>query len=191
VLFSDFLLASGQSIAAPIDPAQIQVTPGGLSFAPTLTLTFNVTATAGQVLESFFHYSAISDPFQGALISLGSPRVTEDAAVTGVLDVCVNGRFSAGEPLGCPGVAGTAIAFATTADSLLSDRLNTQASSFFDIFVDITIDGGLSGTASLQSASVTVLTPEPSALFVLALPLAGLGALGLRREPHQHWPYQV
>jgi hypothetical protein len=182
VQFTDFFLAPGQSIATPIDPAQIQVTPGGPLFSPTLLLSFNRSASAGQLLESFFHFRSTASPLLSAGISLGSPRVTGDGAITGILDVCANGQFLGTAPIGCTGTPDTAIAFMTSSDSSLSDGTPFRVSSFFDVFVDLSIDGGLAGSAFLGTASVSVTTPEPPPqLLLLTLSLASLGTRKLRR----------
>jgi len=182
VQFTDFFLGEIIAGATEIDPGLAQITPGGPAYAPTLLLTLNTTANAGEVLQSSFHFTAFSNSLLGAFINLGSPLVTGDGAVTGILDVCAGGHFLGVEPIGCDGLPGTAIAFAIDGDSQLSSRLDFPPfSSFFDIFVDITIDGGTAGFASLDSAGVGVVTPEPSTLLLLTLPFAGLGYIKLRR----------
>jgi hypothetical protein len=65
-------------------------------------------------------------------------------------------------------------------------------SSFFDVFVDITIDGGTGGTASLDG-SVTnqfvrdqaTAVPEPSAMLLVGSGLFGMWARRRRRVPTQ------
>ena len=177
VQFFDFYTAPGQAVATPIDPTAIQVTPGGVAYFPTLLLTLNSTAGAGSLFETFFHYSATGDTLLGASIALGTLAVTGDGAITGVLDVCAGGLFFPFEPTGCTGSPGTAIAFAIDIDSQLSSRLDFPATSFFDVFVDISIDGGLNGFASLDAASVSATTPEPAPLLLTALALACFGTL--------------
>src|ERR1044071_6289417 len=86
VHFSDFELASGFAPAIPINPDLVQVTPGGTPTNPSLFFTLNSTALAGEVFELFFRFNATGSR-QGVSISLGSPSVTLDGAVTGVLDV--------------------------------------------------------------------------------------------------------
>ena len=135
VQFQDFYLASGQSFATPIDPAEIQVTPGGSVNSPTLLLTLNRTANAGDLLESIFHYSAAFPTLLSAEIALGASEVTQDGAVTGVLDVCAGGLFLAGIPAGCSGLPDTAIAFATASDSQLSSRISFPATSLAMVFI--------------------------------------------------------
>jgi len=185
VQFQDFLLAPVAGFATEIDPALIQIAPSGSVFTPTLLLTFNSTANAGEVFESFFHYTAFASPLTIASIGLGSPVVTGDGAITGILDVCAGGIFFPLQPAGCSGSPGTAVAFAIATDAQLSSGLNFAPTSFFDVFVDITIDGGLSGSAFLDSAAVTNTTPEPTTLLLVGLTLGILGTVKLRR-PRRH-----
>jgi hypothetical protein len=182
VQFSDFTIVPGLTIATPIDPAQVQVTPGGSAMNPMLLFTLETTATAGEVFQSFFRFSA-SGPLIGAAISLTPPTATGDAAVTGILDVCPDGSFSGNAPLGCPTSPASLIVFGIDGSSLLSDSANFPASSFFDVFVDLTIDGGASGSAALGSATVGFTSiPEPSAGLLAALGLSALGVLRARRK---------
>lgn len=180
--FADFTLANGQTIATPVAPGQIQVSPGGSAFNPALLFTLNQAAAAGQVFESFFRFD-VSGTLTGAAISLGSPTVTGDGAVTAILDVCRNALFSGGAPAGCSGNSATAIAFAIAGDSQLSDSVGFGGSSFFDVFVDLTADGGLSGSATLTSASVSIsAVPEPGAMLLAGAGLAIIGVLRARRK---------
>src|SRR5689334_13655487 len=95
VRFTSFTTVPGQTTGVPIDPADVQVAPAGAGLIPTLLFTVNTTAAAGEVFESFFRFAA-SDSLTGASIALTPPKVTGDAAVTGILDVCPNGRFAGG-----------------------------------------------------------------------------------------------
>jgi len=179
LLFDNFAIASGQSIATPISPSQVQVTPGGSLFLPSLLFTLNSVAGPGSIFESFFRFQAVGAE-TGVSISLNNPTATGDAAVTGTLDVCRNGTFAGSAPIGCSGASGSAIAFQIAGDSQLSDSTTFAFSSFFDVFVDLTIDGGLAGTASLPSATVAVAAvPEPATLWLIA---AGLILVGRRRQ---------
>jgi hypothetical protein len=53
----------------------------------------------------------------------------------------------------------------------LTDFASFPVTSFFDIFVDLSVDGGLAGSATFGSAAVQLTaTPEPAAVL---LTLAG------------------
>lgn len=80
VKFTDFTIVPGTT--TPIDPAQVQVTPGGSALNLTLLFTLDRTANAGQSFESFFRFS-VSGSLDGASIDLTSPKATGDGAVPG------------------------------------------------------------------------------------------------------------
>jgi|GEM_PF-583718 len=182
VQFTGFAILPGQSIGTPIDPAQVQVTPGGTALNPMFLFTLNRTATAGEVSESFFRFSA-SDSLIGASIGLTSPTVAGDAVVTAILDVCPNGSFAGGAPRGCPTSPASLVVFAIDQSSLLSDSANFPVSRSVDLLVDLMIDGGRSGSATLGSATVGFSSvPEPSAGLLVVLGLSAFGILRARRR---------
>ena len=184
--FTNFTIESGQSGATPIDPANVLITPGGTPFQPLFLLTLNEAATAGELLELIFRVQA-AGVLTASSVALNSPVVTGDGAVTAILDVCAGGTFAGPGPTGCSGPQGTALAAALEGFNDNSGPVTFPPSSFFDIFYDVAIDGGLSGSASLASASLAVDAnaadvPEPTALVLVS---CGLAALGLRRRRQQ------
>ena len=182
VSFVDFALEPGQSFATPLDPNAVQVTPGGTATAPSLVLTFSSSAGAGQLLESFFRFSASAPALLGAGVAIGGASASGDGAVTAGLDVCAGGSFASDFPDLCTGSAETLVAFLVADDSALADqRAFGGISSFFDVFLDVAVDGGLAGTASLGTATIT-LVPEPSTAALLALGLALLSRTRGRRR---------
>ena len=182
VQFTNFTVLPGQTIATPIDPAQVQVTPASTALNPMLLFTLNRSANAGDAFESFFRFSA-SGLLNGGSIGLTSPRAAGDGAVTALLDVCPNGSFSGTTPLGCPTSPASLVVFAIDQSSLLSDSAGFAGSRSVDVFVDLTADGGRSGSATLNSATVGFSTvPEPSAGLLLGLGLSAFGALQARRR---------
>lgn len=120
VQFTNFTTLPPQNVATAIDPAHVQVTPGGTVSNPMLLLTLNTTANAGQTFESFFRFSA-SDSLAGASIGLTSPTATGDGAVTGLLDVCPNASFAGSAPSGCPTSPASLAVFTIAQSSLLSN----------------------------------------------------------------------
>ena len=179
VQFGSFLAVPGQFGAAPIDPGQVQVTPGGSQFNPLLLLTLNRTATGAQLFESIFRFTAMG-PLEDVSIALNSPTATGNGVVTGILDVCPGANFAGSSPAGCPKTPASLIAFKSASDAQLSAGTLVTPSSFFDVFVDLTVDGGLNGTATLSSAAVGIsAAPEPSSVFLIA---AGLGAIWVWRR---------
>lgn len=177
VTFSAFSSAPGQNGATAIPLLQVMVNPAGMQFMPTLQFTLNQSANPGQLFESFFRFKASSALLTGAMITLNSPVVSGDAAVTGTLDVCPGAMFSGNSPTGCANAV-SLISLATTGFSMLSDSASFSPRSFFDVFTDLSVDGGLGGgSARFNSATVKfTATPEPSAQQLM---LAGLAVLAL------------
>jgi len=175
IQFFNFELASGINGATEINPNSIVVTPGGTALFPTFTFTLNAQAAAAQILESFFRFNVTGPGITDGFIRLNSPSATGGAAVTGILDVCSGAKFAGIVPIGCTGQPSTAIAFAIADDSQLIDRVRSMPAGFFDVFVDLTIDGGLSGSAALPSATVGFAVPEASSGLLWALGAISLG----------------
>ena len=72
--------------------------------------------------------------------------------------------------------------YAISGDAFPNDSKTLGFSSFFDVFFDITIDGGLGGSANLPSASVGIaVVPEPGAGWLIAAGAGALVLLGRRR----------
>jgi hypothetical protein len=183
ISFTDFFLGPVPSFAIPIDATLVQITPGGTPTRPTLMLTTNQSADAGELRDLLFHFVASGRSLAAASIALNSPTATGDAAVTGILDVCAGGLFLGMQPTDCSGTPSNAIAAATAGDAILRASTGAPLSSFFDVFTDIAIDAGPSGAASLASATVAIATvPEPSAMLLIAAGLALLGASRARRN---------
>jgi hypothetical protein len=190
--FADFELAPTPFGATPIDPSVVQVTPTATASTAELIVTVNAAAGAGQFLDSFFRFGvtalATSHLF-GHGGSLTDAAATGDGVVTLINDVCADGTFLGIEPIGCSGTPGTIILFADAFDAVLTDAASTPVATFFDVFADIGIDGGLAGTASLASGTLRFFTapvpapaPEPASAWLLTLGLALLLAARPRRR---------
>ena len=179
VQFNNFELAMVQSGAMEIAPGSVQITPVGDLYHPTFRVTLNQMANAGQLLESMFRFNS-TGLLSGASVSLIGAQATGDGAVTGSVEVCPGGNFMGVEPIGCNTSPQSAIAFVIEGDA--EPNASTppfQISSFFDVFVDLTVDGGLTGSAMLSSAEVGVsAVPEPHSAFLIA---AGVLVLGCQR----------
>jgi len=182
VSFSNFVTAQGQSGATPINPSQVLITLGGSLFLPSLQFTLNTTASAPNVLESFFRFRA-SGLVVGDTITLNSPVAAGDGVDTATENICPGASFSGNLPFGCPKPAVSLVTFDNATFSQLSDSTSFPATSFFDIFVDLTADGGLAGSATFNSATVQVTaTPEPAPALLMMAGLATLAFRSRRRE---------
>lgn len=176
--FSNFATAPGLTGATVVDPTQVQVNPGGSA----LQFTLGDSAGAGELLDLLFRFNvAAPAPLLGTF-SLAGASAMGDGAVTGIEDVCFGASFPGSQPSGCPTQSDSLVVFATDGFSDLVASRSFPASSFFDVFVNLTLDGGLSGSASLGSASVRFAPiPEPST-YVLVLSACGLIVLARRRQ---------
>ena len=119
----------------------------------------------------------------GCLRLLGPASAIGDGAVTATEDICPGGLFAGSTPTLCGNPPATLITFATEFSSSLSDSAVFPVTSFFDIFVDLTIDGGLSGSAKLSSATVTIsAVPEPDSTVLMMTALGALAMVRIRRS---------
>ena len=57
VQFTSFTIVPGEPTATPVDPAQVQVTPGGTAFNPMFLFTLDTTANAGEVFTQDIWWS--------------------------------------------------------------------------------------------------------------------------------------
>ena len=173
------LTLSSFSVEAFPGPAATQIDPASVTLAPfangfSLLSGTALSASAGDLLglRVLFHVTATN--LFGGTISLADRSVTPDAAITAILDA---------------GTLGNAIAFDIGVDAAQSAAFSTPPSGFFDVFVELGIDGGLSGSASAGShlASVSFATqpiPEPDTALLLGIGL--LGIVLLRRLRPQY-----
>jgi hypothetical protein len=183
VQFQNFTSEPGQSFATPIDPALVQVAPGGTLLEPTLVLSYQATAGAGELLESFFRFQVSATGLVVGGLPMADALATGDGAVTAAADVCPGGSFGA-IPTECPGDPATVILYAIASESLLDDAAALPATDFADLFVDVVVDGGPEGSASLGAVTIALtLVPEPASAVLLAL---GLVPLGIRRGRRAH-----
>jgi hypothetical protein len=169
--FSDFVVeAFPGPTATQIAPASILVAPVANGFS--LSSANILTAAAETLLGLRFLFDVTGPSITGGTVALGSDRtVSGDGVITGLLDA---------------GSAGNAIAIATADASDTPASFVSSPAAFFDVFFELGIDGGTTGSASL-GASLATLTfdaaaapiPEPS---VAALSLLGLIALLAQRR---------
>lgn len=175
--FANFLLGPIPFGADPIDPATISVTPLALADGAALQLAFGRTAVDAEFLDlllSFRVTAAPGLPWLGHVAALGGTSASGSGSVTLIEDVCVDALF-ASPPTGCAGSLSTVIPFVTSIDASTVESAAILPALLLDVAADFGIDGGLAGTATLGSATLSFLTsrsspvPEPgSVLLVLA-----------------------
>jgi hypothetical protein len=135
-----------------------------------------VIAGPGDLLGNLIGYSVTGlSPFRAELEMAGSAAGPPDGVVTVVEDLCLGGSFApfpacTGTPQTLIAVHDSIGAFPTAVASF------PRIDSFFDVFVDIAVDGGLAGTASLVGPVTTRAVPEPASMLLLTSGLAGIWA---------------
>jgi PEP-CTERM motif len=186
--FSDF--SSGPSLfpgATEIAAADIVVTPAALLAGALLDFGLVASAGAGEIIGVLIGYSVSSPVFNVATLAMTGSDATSDGVVTAVQDLCLGGTFLGADPTTC---SGTLQSLIVLEDELGPIGPETQpfllASSFFDVFVDITIDGGTFGSAQLEGTVRNQYTgdqviPEPTSLLLIGTGLVGLVSRRLRR----------
>src|SRR6185312_14791806 len=115
-------------------------------------------------------------------IWLTSPVATGDAAIAALFDMCLNGSFTGSAPLGCPASSASLAAFSINQSSLLFDSASLAVVKSPGGFAGLTIHGGITGSATRDSARAGVSSvPEPSSGLLVVLGLSAFGILRRRR----------
>jgi hypothetical protein len=177
VTFAGFSATASQGTL--ISPAGIELTPLELPDAVGFRLTLNTAANSLEVRDVLINYTVSFA--QSASIELFGSSVTPDGATSGVLDLC-SGNFPGSLPTGCTGALSNAVAVDVGVLSALTDRV-PLAPGAYDVFVNLIVDGGQTGAASLGSATVLHGVPEPATWVMLAAPLLFLAVRRARHAP--------
>jgi hypothetical protein len=176
-VLNGFTLGPGTTI----DPTTVSVTPIPLSGASfRLAFGLNQSAAAGELHSILVRYSVTGPGFFMNALSMTGATATGDGVVTAIEDKCLDDSFLGDHPsTPCPTSAVSHTALAIEGLQMGLPPANFAITSFFDVFVDIVIDGGPTGFAELQGSVTTTFVPEPSMLLLLG-PAFGL-ALHRRR----------
>jgi hypothetical protein len=172
---SNFQVASGITGATAISPSDISISGSSSGLNLSLTISVDQTAGANTQLEALFSYQISGGSFIGDSSTLSGASETGDGAVTDIENICAGGTFAPGMPTGCTDFA----ASLTTLDGVQNlNATDFPAHTFFDVFTDLTLDGGLSGSASGATVTDTYSgVPEPFTSSLTGLGLAlGIGA---------------
>jgi hypothetical protein len=168
-------VAAFSSAAAPgaveVDAAAISVTPivlipvCGCGFTVGLSFQLIGAAAAGEVKGNGIGYSIGGPTLNTRRLSLAGTSVQPDGAITALQ--------LAPDPL---------IVFDIGTDAELFATAPLVPGTFFDVFTEITLDGGLAGFAGLDVTVTETFDhgtiPEPAGLGLFG---TGLGALAWRR----------
>lgn len=171
----DFHTVGGISGATPISTADVSLAPLGGNFDPGISASVSTAAGANTQLELLFTYQIAGTSYIGDSITLASSSETGDGAVTDIQNFCAGGTFGADGITGCTGTSRSLL----TLDGIQNhDSTTFGSTSFLDVTDDLTLDGGLMGSAS--GATITdrfSSVPEPISYLLAGLGLAlGLGA---------------
>jgi PEP-CTERM motif len=159
-------------------PAAVRVTP--VPGAIALDFGLAESAGAGDLLSTAFKFFVSGSRIVGNRLSLSGATAAGDGNVTGLEIKCVDGTFLLPDPSFCTGTELDLIV-ARDALGLVSPDVEFFApASFFDVFVELAVDGGVAGSASLDGAVRSTFVPEPSLLLVFGSGLAA--ALARRRR---------
>jgi len=190
---NDFSIDLLNPLASPIAADDITVTPFEI-LGSGFRLDFGVDqdAAAGEFFDALVGYSVSAPGILRARLAMAGAAASPDGVVTAVEDLCLGAVFLS-DPTTCAGIpAGPLIVFEAGFDQELAAELLFAPTSFFDVSVEIAIDAGPGGSASLDGVASTEFTrvavAEPSSLLLLGSALLGAArryrrATGRRRVP--------
>ncbi len=173
----------------PVSPALVQVAPSINAVGPRLDFSLTSSASANQLLGIAIGFSISGSTLNGAVLSMVGAAATGNGVVTAVEDICRGGVFTS-DPSNC--TTSGQVTLVTAQDSIGPTGPDAQKfpiTSFFDVFVDIAIDGGPSGTARLGAAAgppgtVTAqfATPEAASISLIGIGLLSIWAFARCRK---------
>lgn len=174
---SNFQDLSGTAGATEIAATAVTITPIGGTFSPGLSTVLHMTAPSGTILETMFTYKISGATFVGETITLTNSSETVDGAVSEVQNICEAGSFGPDGVTGCTGTPGSLL----TLDGVQNqDSTTLDPPLYVNLTDDITLDGGLAGSATGGTfTDQFTAVPEPGGFFI-----AGLGlifAIALKR----------
>jgi hypothetical protein len=129
-------------------------------------------------------YSVTSPSFNVANLAMSGSDATADGVVTVIQDLCLGGTFIT-DPTTCTGSLLSQIVLEDELGPIGPSTLTfPSVESFFDVFADITIDGGTFGSAELNGTvrNQYGVVPEPTSMLLMGSGLLGMAARQVRRR---------
>ena len=173
--FFDFTASVLLAGADPVAPANVTVSP-----TPGIGLDFGVAQAAmpTELFDVLIGFSISGATLGQNVLSMAGSAATDDGNVTAVQDLCIGDVFAGPDPgAPCLGAVETSIVVQDAFGLVSPDTKLFPPASFFDVFVDITVDGGVFGTSALNGTVTTVFrpaAPEPAALLLVLCGIVGL-----------------
>jgi len=170
----DFRVLPGTTGASEIAPTAALLAPSGGAPNVNLTTSVNVTSASGSIQELLFTYKLSGESYIASAISLSNSSESGDGAVTGLQNFCADGIFGTNGVSGCTGRAGSLAAVDGVQNS---DSKSFAAAALLSVTNDLTIDGGLRGSArgaslANQFTTVSSAVPEPMPVLLTGIGLA-------------------
>jgi hypothetical protein len=178
----DFSSAPSLAGGLEISSADIRVLPTDLGSGFKLDFALTQAAGPGDLFGVFLGYSVLGPSFNLAGLRLdgSAAGAAVDPLDTGGVVTVIEDLCTPGDPFCPPVTLASLLAIHDAVGAFPVDTALFGPLSFFDVFVDLAIDGGTGGTASLNGRVTNQFNnavPEPSVILLFG---SGLGAWWFR-----------
>ncbi|MFL6447090.1 MAG: hypothetical protein ACJ746_05305 [Bryobacteraceae bacterium] len=183
----NFQVVSGTTGGTEIAAVNVLLSPLGGAVDPGLNTSVNGTATSGSVLETLFTYQISGNAYTSAAITLSNSSESGNGSVTGLSDLCLGGTFGSNGVTGCTGIAR---ALATVDGAQNQDSATFSPAFLLSVTNDLTIDSGITGTATGGTLTnrFTAMAAVPEPVTALLTVFGLIFAAAARKNPATHDP---